>query len=333
MIKLDKNSRDFWLATEHLNNSRFTEKPDKASPISHKSTKEIIALSLPFIITWLTLLLFLIFILSIVSCDCETQRPAKRGNQTTVVVNNTNTFDDSEIQDRLDQLEANDNQQNTDIIDLDNRLSGLETKLNNSIVETQTSLLNLQTSVDLLQGQYSGISQAFTAQIEALNASVELLKIDLQAFKAESNSEFSQLQDFDTYISQVVDSINNSFLSFSNTTNVNIDTIRREAINLKILVNSLQLIQNNQLTIQQVQNIALSIVNGNIRFINPCGLTTRHTELVFVIGVKVYAFVVEGNARGGLAELVANLTYGSTIGCQCSFKYNVVNNQVVITKL
>jgi hypothetical protein len=334
--------------------------------LKNKTTKEVINSTFPFVFTWVVFLLFLAFILSVVSCDCEPDRPTKRTAintpapttvvitpkkeepvvkpeptepvvkpepakpvVTTVINNYNDNTDLTDIESRLKDLEGNDDDFNDRLNSLDGRLLELEAKLNRSISDTNGKLSSLYEVINSIDSKYLTITQQLTLSFETLCSSVEVLGNNLEALEAEGDIRFNQLISIGNTLNQTVINLQNQI----NTVNVNVTNVRNTVNNITVLVTSIQQQQNNQLTIQQVQNIALSIVNGNIRFINPCELTTRHTELVFVIGVKVYAFVVEGNARGGLAELVANLAYGSTIGCQCSFKYNVVNNQVVITKL
>lgn len=276
-----------------------------------------------FVSYWLVVLAALILVLSVVSCDCNDHTPPPKrtvDNTPTTVINNYNdNYNDSELNDRLTSLESR-----VDTVEV--KLAKIEENIINETYKLRTQIDSMQSTINKLNTQYVSLNQSVTSQFNALWTFTQSLELSINEMEQLSETRYNELNDMFTALNSVVINLGNQV----NTSNTNITNLQNTIEGIRVIVNN---IQTNNLTVSQVQNIALNVINGTLRFVNPCGYSTPHTELLIELNGHLYAFVTDSNHKGGLAELAANTVYGSTIGCSCSFKYNVVNGSIVITKL
>ena len=267
-------------------------------------------------------------------CDKPQAKPIpSTTNQPPVVVTVESNFDANDINKRLDSIEAKNVQQDADIKSIDIKLHELEYALNTHITDINDKATNMQSAIDSLTNQYVSITTQFNAQFNALWNSISELELTMLEYKNVSDSRYNELLETYNNLVLVVGNISNQITSINTTVGNHTSQLNKvnQSINaIQLLVSN---ITTNQLTVTQVQNIASGVVNGTVRFLNPCNISSPHTELVLAIGNKVYAYFVNTTQRGGLVQLIENTTYSATIGCSCSWRFNVVNNQINITKL
>jgi hypothetical protein len=285
------------------------------------------------ILAFVYLLLIIAISISLLTCDTCTPNRAGKGTPETsnhyYYNDNGNDNGNDDDDNDNDGINYDDTALNGRVDDLELKIKDVESsqsKLDSTTIGLSLQLEAIKVELATVKSRYKDYDELF----QSLNVKLTNLEYTVTQNHVWSQEQLSVLKaEFVTLLQSCSSSNNTIQLVLAQ-----IDSLNSQVANNSMTIESLQIvlssIETSLFTEAQIQSLIRGMIDGYSYFINPCGLTSTHTELVFILGGLPYAWFRTNGNTGGLVKLEFNTVYQSTVGQSCKFK---INSNLTITIL